>query len=337
MKDLIVSDPAFISGAPNLMELLDSKRADFPDNPEDRARGVLLGLAVGNLLGIPVEGLSRETIRRRLPNGVTEIDPGEKQMAMDDDLAQAVDLGEALLDCDDGPVNIQWVENFAARLVRWRRENGRGIGITTSAVIKLLENGISPPEAARTIYDKSNQIAPNGAVMRCAPVALLWHSRPSRLIEDSAVSAMVTHYSPLCQWSCVIINAAIALLMGGIVPEANSLARAVRADGAPSEVIEWLEEVGQDVESLHWNHQHIGHTLLCMQFGLWAAQTPLGLEEALVKVIDAGGDTDTNGAVAGAVLGARYGASAIPERWLNCIPQRDRLEELALKLWNAAL
>ena len=336
MRDLIVSDREFIGHAPNLFELFDSDIADFPDDPQDRALGVLLGLAAGNLLGIPIEGLSRDTIRRRLPNGVTEIAPGERQMPMDDDLAQAVDLGESLLDCDDGPINADWVENFAARLVRWRRENGRGIGITTSAVIELLEGGISPPEAGRVVYERNNRIAPNGAVMRCAPVSLLWHSKPVRLIEDSPTSAMVTHYSPLCQWSCLIINATIALLLGGIAPEPASLARAVLADGCPSEVAEWVMEVGEDIESLRWDHRHIGHTLLCMQFGLWAARTPLNLEEALVKVMDAGGDTDTNGAVAGAVLGARYGAKSIPERWLNCVPQRQRLENLALRLWNAA-
>ena len=45
--------------------------------------------------------------------------------------------------------------------------------------------------------------------------------------------------------------------------------------------------------------------------------------------ISAGGDTDTNGAVTGAILGARYGASAIPQRWLDYIPQRGRIEKLA--------
>ena len=60
--------------------------------------------------------------------------------------------------------------------------------------------------------------------------------------------------------------------------------------------------------------------------------TPLGFESALRQVVEAGGDTDTNGAVAGAVLGARYGASAIPERWLDVIPQRGRVEGLANRL-----
>ena len=77
------------------------------------------------------------------------------------------------------------------------------------------------------------------------------------------------------------------------------------------------------------DHRLIGHTLLAAQFGFWAAATPLGFEDALIASVAAGGDTDTNAAVAGAVLGARYGASNIRERWLACIPQRQRIERLA--------
>ena len=75
-----------------------------------------------------------------------------------------------------------------------------------------------------------------------------------------------------------------------------------------------------------------GHTVLTMQAGLWAATTPLNFEEALVALVNSGGDTDTNGALAGAVLGARYGASAIPLRWTSHVVQRERLADLADRL-----
>lgn len=335
MKGHIVEDVAFVRQAWNLLELLDTEKAVSFANAIDWARGVMLGLAVGNLLGLPVEGSSRESIGRHFPDGVREISPDERHRPMDDDLAQAVDLGESLLENDDLP-NAGWVEEFTRRLVKWRRQNGRGIGITTSAVIGLLEKGTPPPDAGQTVYLANGRIAPNGGLMRCAPVSLLWHSEPVRLVEDSAVSCMVTHHSPLCQWSCLVINVAIAMLRGGVVPEIAALVRALEADDAPIEVIEWANEVREGIESLRWNHRHIGHTLLCMQFGLWATQTPLGFEEALVEVVGSGGDTDTNGAVAGAVLGARYGARAIPQRWLDCIPQRDRLERLADRMVGAA-
>ncbi|MCY3690883.1 MAG: ADP-ribosylglycohydrolase family protein [Chloroflexota bacterium] len=75
-----------------------------------------------------------------------------------------------------------------------------------------------------------------------------------------------------------------------------------------------------------------GHTIVTMQAGLWAATTPLNFEDALVALVNSGGDTDTNGALAGAVLGARYGASEIPPRWTSHVSQRERLADLAERL-----
>lgn len=318
-----------ISDAPHLVRLL-LETMEAETISRDRVKGVLLGLAVGNLLGLPVEGLAEERIARHYPCGVTEIDPRERNLPMDDDLAQAVELGEALLADED------FLGDFARRLIRWRSENGRGIGHTTSAVIDLLEQGHPPPEAGHIIYEQRNRIAPNGGVMRCAPVALARHGSPLELVRDSSSTCAVTHYAPECQWSCIIINVAIVLLMGGKVLHPTKLLRAISADGAPAQVVEWVKEVDESMDSLRLRHRHFGHTLLCMQFGLWATITPLDFEEALVQVMGAGGDTDTNGAVAGAVLGARYGASAIPQRWVDCIPQRHRLEDLASKLIAAA-
>ena len=318
-----------IDEAPNIIRLL-SNPAGVADVNEDRAKGTILGLAVGNLLGLPVEGWSAVHISQSFPNGVTQIDPLERVRPMDDDLAQAVDLAEALA------AGVNFVPDLCSRLVRWRRENGRGIGITTSAVIDLLEKGYRPPEAARIVYEERDYIAPNGGLMRCAPVALARHSDPEGLVKDSAATCAVTHYALACRWSCVIINAAIYLLLKGGYPSIEDLVMAAAADGAPADVVEWAMRTGQDLGDLEFDRGHIGHTLLCMQAGLWALKTPLDLENALVRIVSAGGDTDTNGAVAGAVLGARYGATAIPERWIDCVPLRDRLESLALKLVNAA-
>ena len=103
-------------------------------------------------------------------------------------------------------------------------------------------------------------------------------------------------------------------------------------DGIPAGVLSAIEDGAQVVPDASWLRRQqmlIGHTLLALQCGLWAAVTPLDLEAALRRVVEAGGDTDTNAAVAGAVLGARYGAAAIPERWLECVPERHRIEGLA--------
>ena len=226
----------------------------------------------------------------------------------------------------------------------WARENGRGMGSTTRKVILQLSTGKPLPEPARVVYERRNRIAPNGGVMRCAPVAIARRNDPDLLVSDSAATCAVTHYAATCQWSCILVNAVIAALVNGASPDLAGLVAAARADGCPdlsaqanadgipADTLTALTEGHQpppDIDWLRRDHRLIGHTLLAAQFGLWSAATPLDFEDALVASVAAGGDADTNAAVAGAVLGARYGASSIPERWLACVPQRDRIEALA--------
>ena len=307
----------------------------------DRARGVMLGVAVGNLLGLPIEGHSSRRIRELYPHGVTEISPSEMAKPMDDDPAQAVELAEVLLEGGN------LAERFAARLVAWRRLNGRGMGGTTRQSIAQLEDRVPPPLAAYAVFRAKGENAANGGIMRCAPVAIARRHHPELLARDTADTCAVSHYAPASQWSCVIVNAAIAILLNGGVPDLKELLAAARADGCPDLAAEakaagvptgFLENAARarsspgDVAWMRGNRGPKWHTVTTMQAGLWAATTPLNFEEALVALVNAGGDTDTNGALAGAVLGARYGASAIPLRWISHVAQRDRLIDLADRL-----
>ena len=325
----IIDDPGIIRQAPHLAELIDS--APTAPLDADKARGVLLGLAVGNLLGLPIEGASQESVRGAFPDGVTEIESRERDRPMDDDLAQAVDLAEALAH-DADPM-----AGLADRLVRWRRENGRGIGIMTSTVIDYLEVGLGVPGAAKAFWQErgSSETQPNGALMRCAPVALKFAYDPERLIAETTASCAVTHFAPGAQWSCVVVNAAIAMLLRGQSPNRQDLIFAVSKDGAPAELIAWSLAIPKAIDQRIAEERVSGHTYLCMQAALWCLDTQDNLEEALIRIVGAGGDTDTNAAVAGAVLGARYGASAIPERWLECVPQRERIDNAVAEMISA--
>ena len=156
----------------------------------------------------PLNTRRRHGNARHYPRGVTDIDRMEVDRPMDDDLAQAVELGEALVEGGD------YISGFADRLVIWAHQNGRGMGTLMRAVIDELEAGHAPPEAARIVYER-NPIAPNGGLMRCAPVALARHRQPDLLAKDSASTCVVTHYALTCQWSGIIINGVIATLLGG--------------------------------------------------------------------------------------------------------------------------
>ena len=332
-----------VGRTPNLERYLAEATATAPEGGQvmDRARGVMLGVAVGNLLGLPVEGWSERRIKERYPNGVREIRPSELAKPMDDDLAQSVELAEALL--EGGGL----IERFTARLVAWSLLNGRGMGGTTKQSINQIKDKVPPPVAAYAVYRAKGEIAPNGGIMRCAPVAIARRRHPELLVRDTADTCAVSHYAPASQWSCVVVNAVIAVLLGGGVPDMQKLLAAARADGCPDLVgvahaagvpTSLLENAMRgrsspgDAKWMRGNQGPKGHTVLTMQAGLWAATTPLNFEEALVELVNSGGDTDTNGALAGAVLGARYGAAAIPLRWTSGVSQRERLGNLADRL-----
>ena len=313
------------------------KTAETGGQLADHAHGLMLGLAVGNLLGLPIEGWHYDNIARSYPEGVTDIDPQEPYRPMDDDLAQAVDLGETLVAGGD------YASAFAIRLVAWARENGRGIGIMTSNVIRELEANPSPPDAARAIYQR-DPIAPNGGLMRTAPVALARFRRPELLVSDSASTCVVTHYAATCQWSCIIVNAALALLLRGAEPDMSGLMAAAAADGAPDMLaiasrdgipIEPLEAIasGRPMPSsaswLRQDQRYIGHTLLAMQAGLWARRYAAGLRGSLEAT---GGSrrrhrhqrSGGRGSAGGTLRGLGHTPTLA-----GLHPQRDRIQRLA--------
>jgi ADP-ribosyl-[dinitrogen reductase] hydrolase len=289
---------------------------------QSRARGSLLGLACGNLLGLPNE-FARSP---RVPP-VTEIDPAELQRDWDDDLAQAVELCEALL-CPGGFE----ASDFAARLSRWARTNGRGIGLQTRDVLAAYGSGLTPFEAAHSVWERSGRrAAGNGGVMRIAPVGLRCSDEPESLARIAWEATAVTHWDPRCTQSAFAVASAVAALLHG----ENALEAALQASSSLSEPdAELLDRLAAcprfELEDLGLRAEPgSGYTLTCAAVGLWAVEQAEDAPSTLLAVVNAGGDTDTNGAVAGALLGARHGVAAWPERWLARIPGRARLEGLA--------
>jgi ADP-ribosyl-[dinitrogen reductase] hydrolase len=185
--------------------------------------------------------------------------------------------------------------------------------------------------------ESGGQAAGNGAVMRCAPVALRWCGRGRELVEQARRSALVTHHDPRCVWTTVAVVAALALALEGQELDLEALASALDEAGAPSEVGAAARAVaGASLADLALDDRAMGYTVKAMQVGLWALRREANLESVLVEVVSEGGDADTNGAVAGAVLGARDGEAAIPARWLRAIRDVERLRALADALHEAS-
>ncbi len=273
----------------------------------ERARGALLGHAAGNALGVPTEFLGTAEAIERAYDGI----------------AMSVHLAEELLEPEPD------LERLSKRWVRWMEEDGRGIGgWTRTALMHLRLHGTPPAE--------SGGQAGNGAVMRCLPVALRFFRQPANLIASTFHTAALTHPDPRCGWSAVAVNVAAACFLAGRRDFVGDVIEALRNNDAPMEVTEAVRRVPlMRRTDLPVTGGAQGYTVHCMQIALWVAYHEPELEPALVWLVNAGGDTDTNAAVAGGLLGARDGEASVPERWVAQVAQAGSLRELAERLVGA--
>jgi ADP-ribosylglycohydrolase len=306
----------------------------------DKVRGVLYGQAIGDALGIQDEGKSATQLLAKYgPMDTTLVyrdsEPFKGSVFKAGEWSDDTALALALLDAHLAQGKLEFTRKAAYNFREWLKEDGRGSGRTIRNVICDAGFLINPHDAAMRIWLRGHkQAAPNGAVMRTSVMGL---TIPTDLdyVEQMAVDgAKITHYDPRCIASSVAVSCAIAVLVtGGDVATAMDVAVS-RATKYHAEVGEWtnksLDELDLD-EGLDENRGHpgrtpIGYTYKCMGAGFWALQefdrrnrtiVPEDLAWSLftgplTTILRAGGDVDTNAAVAGAMLGACVGWKNIP-------------------------
>ena len=295
-----------------------------------RARGALLGLVAGNQLGVPTEHLGTpEAIRVAYPDGLRDLAPPPKNSFYDDDAAMALLLGESLFEAKGFDA-----ADVARRWVKWMKVDGRGIGFTTRRALTLIDRGKEPFEAGRlALKENPGRAAGNGSVMRCIPVALRYHEDIDRLIRVSTQQAAITHADERCTWGAVAVNlAARELLHGNIYFIEEVLHR--MGDRAPRVLRDAIHRVPRERESdlPITRRGEAGFVVHCVEIAFWFVTHDWTLEDSLIYLVQAGGDTDTNAAVAGALLGARYGEVALPPRWIAQLVGAQGIGKLAEEL-----
>ncbi|MFC5971638.1 ADP-ribosylglycohydrolase family protein [Halomarina salina] len=294
----------------------------------EKATGSLLGLACGDALGRPVEFRSPAAIERE-HGTVTEMlghgTHGQPAGTITDDTEMALCIARSLAERERFDP-----DDVARRFVEWYDGGPFDIGGMTSQSISRLKQGRSWDEAGQQVWERSHEggNAGNGSVMRCAPHALAFADDPAALDRVSRRSSRITHADPRCTAGCAVLNATIAGLLGG---EADPLTEALAAvEPIPDELRDALEVVPEGVDPAEL--QNTGYVVTTLQAGLHHGLTTATVEDAIVDAVAMGGDSDTIGAVTGAVAGARFGADALPERWLRELACRDELTALARTL-----
>lgn len=301
-------------------------RVRHPPDLASRAAGALLGHAAGNVLGVPTEFLGTpERIAERFPGGLREVVRQDTpDSPHDDDVALSLVLAEELLEPD---VDLR---RLAMRWATWAERDGRGIGLWTRRALQHLRRHGAPPAS-------TGGQAGNGTVSRCLPVALRTFRQPANLVSGTYHTAWLTHPDERCAWGAVAVNVAAGCLLGGRRDFVGDVLEVLRNNQAPAILMEAVRRVPLERrQDLPVTGPAAGYVVHAVEIALWFAYHEPDLERGVTWLANAGGDTDTNAAVAGGLMGARDGEAAVPVRWVTGLRDRERIRDLAVRLVGEA-
>jgi len=326
---------------------------DIP--PTSRFTGCILGQAVGDALGFPVEGYGPTRTSAAVipfpshftPHPCGLFPPG--QYTDDTQMMRAILVSLV----ERGAVD---PGDIAARFVPlWREGEIVGRGRATTEAVQRLMAGVP--------WYRSGTPAPragNGSAMRTAPLGLWLHDDPAALAQAAADASRITHADPRCLAGAVAISAAVAYAASHdaietqrLVAFVSGLARPYQAEFADlvERLPHWLEmDVPAAMREIRRAGLPLGEeptwpgispfvvptVLACLYAFL---RTPADYREAVRFVIAQGGDVDTTGAITGAISGAFNGFQAVPQDLARAITDRgqhgyEELRALGEQLWR---
>ena len=296
----------------------------------DKIKGALFGTAVGDALGLGTEFLSKKEVKKYYPQGLytyDQISARHKNLwargEWTDDTEQMLCILDSLI--EKKKIDIK---DIAFRFYRWSVDDGRGIGFTTSKVLKSRSFLSDPKAVSKQVWlESKKQLAPNGGVMRTAVLGVWEYKDKEKVIKNAEDVCQITHYDLRCVASCVLVSYAISLLIQGkdrtfVWKEIQKLSKEYG-----EEVNRYLTDLEKkDIYKLELDERDsIGYTLKTLSAGFWALMNAKDFKDGLIKIINQGGDADTNGAVAGALLGACFGFRDIPEEYIDGLEGKNKL------------
>jgi ADP-ribosylglycohydrolase/protein-tyrosine phosphatase len=292
----------------------------------DRACGVLLGTAAGDALGAAYEfGPPRgpELEVAMVGGGAFGWEPGE----WTDDTSMAIAIAEVAATWAD----LRQEEALDAIAERWHEwsQHAKDVGVQTRSVLSRAgQHGISAQtarEESAALHKLTGRTAGNGSLMRTAPVALAYLDDEAALVEAAREVSELTHHDSEAGDACVLWCLAIRhAVLNGVLDARIGLQH------IPIERRDlWTSRLDVAEASQPSDFKNNGWVIEALQ-GAWSAiaTTPVPQDDpdkgvfradhlrlALDAAVRGGGDTDTVAAIAGGLLGATYGASAVPAQW----------------------
>jgi len=281
----------------------------------DKIVGTMMGLAVGDALGVPVEFMDRESIRDKygvLDKMVGGGSWGQKAGTVSDDTAMALAVAEGIIKDPKNPVPA-----VGDKFIEWYEGKPFDVGICCSQVInRAMWNGRKWHEASRWYdYTSGGRSGGNGGLMRSAFVGAYYGS--TRDVRKYAKDiCKMTHWNEDAQNDCVLLCLIInALIDGGTKEDVEDIIMSFPEDESKRYNLGVIEGYPFMVEPK-------GSSVNSMSCALKCLLTTRSFKDAVVMAVNMGGDADTIGAITGAMAGALYGADAIPKDWKEALDSK---------------
>jgi ADP-ribosyl-[dinitrogen reductase] hydrolase len=298
---------------------------------ENKFKGTLLGLAVGDALGGPLEFMSNSqvqikhgTVNNMIGGGWLQLRPGQYT----EDTVLTLSLTESLL--EHKQLNI---EDITKRYLAWYRTNPKDGGPITKAVFAYVAEGTPIEEAAKKAYEELTvQMDNNDCLVRCIPLALLYFQDPEKLIQQTLKAAMLTHYDKKLASGAVVVNLILSRILNGEMDRSKIMQQVSQLlDDNEAGAYNVLPDVASKKITELRTTSRMQDTLETALWGWWKTKS---CQEAIVTVINLGGDTDTIAAITGALTGAYYGEENIPVEWLKSLEDKNIIANLGKRLFK---
>lgn len=285
----------------------------------------MLGLALADALGAKSEG---GVVGRLIWKAIGGEAGG--LLRWTDDTQMAVGLAESLVDCkglDPDHLAKRWAD---------RMELVRGYGPGTIMLLGLVKTGVDWRKANRSVFRDGSY--GNGAAMRAAPLGLLYHRDPSELTRVTAQASTITHAHPLGIEGAVLIASAVAMALQGDV-DLDALGEVCGRDEYRGRLA-LARDLLAGTPSTTQVRRQLGNGIAAHESAVTAVYAfcrfPDDFQAMVEFVVELGGDTDTIGAMAGGIFGAKNGVRALPADLLARLEQRDYIEAVAGRLYGVA-
>jgi poly(ADP-ribose) glycohydrolase ARH3 len=294
--------------------------------------GCMLGCAIGDSLGAEYEGTDQVDLNRSHFSG-----------RWTDDTHMMIGVAESLIECngfDGHHMAITFIRNYD-------QEPWRGYASGPPMVFKLIKSGVPWNEASRRLFGGAGSFG-NGAAMRIAPVGLFYHHEPEELRRVSYASSEITHAHELGKEGASILAYTVALALNATLsPSKRKLEPIELLDELKNFTLnkEYLKKLLKVEELLSESSKdkvvrELGNSVEAINSVPTAIYSFLrnmnNFNEAALYATSLGGDTDTIGAMTGAISGAFLGIHSLPQVWINVLERKDYIEKLADDLWRVS-